>query len=150
MDLGPIDYASTTPPQGYRCTACGGHGCKLWRDCLPTFTRYLLCCDCAGAWANKDTGRIDAAGRQPLRTPRQRRRLARFGRRGRRGARPVPAGSTDTIGFCVPAIPTTEEGGVYWGYSALHAEPSPPPEGVAWWVRLPTRPLRAANGGASA
>lgn len=40
-------------------------------------------------------------------------------------------GSTDQIGWMVPAIPT-EEGDTFWGYSSV------PEAGIRWWVTLPT------------
>jgi hypothetical protein len=30
--MGPIDYASPTPPPQYHCSKCGVHGVKLWRE----------------------------------------------------------------------------------------------------------------------
>ena len=60
MDLGPIDYANTTPPKGYRCTSCGAFGCKLWREYQMPCT-YLECCDCAGKSQKRDVSRIDAS-----------------------------------------------------------------------------------------
>lgn len=142
MNLGPVDYSSTTPPDGYRCTTCGRSGCKLWRE-YNTFLDHQTfeCCDCAGKSQKKDVSGIDDRGRiESLYelTPRQRRARARRDTRGRRGARPVPAaeahGRTDTIGWRVPAVPT-EDGSTFWGYTSV------PQPGVEWWHRLPTRPF---------
>lgn len=110
MNIGPVDYASDTTPDGYRCGTCGATGCKLWRE-YQTFLEHqsLSCCDCAGASQKKDVSAIDAAGN--IETD--------FGR-------------CDQIGWRVPAVPT-EEGGTFWGYTSV------PEAGCAWWKRLPTR-----------
>lgn len=141
MNLGTVDYSSTVPPDGYRCTTCGAHGCKLWRE-YNTCADYteLVCCDCAGKSQSEDVSDIDADGKRGARlftyTRRQRREAARWGLRGRRGARSIPrsamAGGTDQIGWRVPAVPT-EEGDTYWGYTSV------PEPGVQWWRLLPTR-----------
>lgn len=117
MDLGPIDYTSTTPPAGYRCTTCGAHGCKLWRE-YQTFLEHqtLECCDCAGKSQQRDVSTIDAIGK----------------RTDEHGLR------TDTIGWRVPAVPT-EDGSTFWGYTSV------PSEGVDWWRRLPTRAFTAES-----
>lgn len=96
MDLGPIDYASTTPPAGYRCTTCGAQGCKLWRE-YQTFLEHqsLACCDCAAKEQQRDVSTINADGW-----------VLRDGM------------STDTIGWRVPAVPT-EDGSTFWGYAAV-------------------------------
>ena len=115
MDLGPIDYTSTTPAPSYRCTACGAHGCKLWREYQTCADMTeLVCCDCAGASQKKDVSTIDAAGK--IETD--------FGR-------------CDQIGWRVPAVPT-EDGSTFWGYTSV------PDAGCAWWRRLPTRTAEAA------
>jgi hypothetical protein len=44
-------------------------------------------------------------------------------------------GFSDQIGGMVPAVPV-EDGTTFWGYSSI------PPEGVAWWYRLPPLLLR--------
>lgn len=142
MDMGRVDYASTTPPTGYRCTTCGRHGCKLWRE-YQTFADHteLVCCDCAGKSQSEDVRRIDKHGNRPSEffTRRDRRRCARQNSgRGRRGARPVAEHRTDQIGLRVPAVPT-EEGDTFWSYSSV------PPEGVAWWRGLPTRAIDGAR-----
>ena len=111
MDLGIIDYTSTTPPDGYRCHTCGRHGCKLWRE-YQTFADQieLACCDCAAASQDKDISDIDEDGR--------------WGHDG--------YGKTDAIGWRVPAVPV-QRGNTYWGYTSM------PDEGCEWWRRLPTR-----------
>ena len=116
MKLGRIDYAHATAPTKYKCTTCGAHGCKLWRE-YNTCADYteLVCCDCAGKSQGKDVSTIDAEGRILL-DPET------FGA-GQR---------SDAIGWRVPAIPT-EEGDTYWGYTSV------PQAGVNWWRRLPTR-----------
>lgn len=42
-----VDYERGTVPAGYRCSKCGAHGCKLWRQ-YQTFADYikLLCREC--------------------------------------------------------------------------------------------------------
>lgn len=120
MNFGRVDYLSATPPPTYRCTTCGVHGCKLWRE-YQTFADHteLVCCDCAGKSQKHDVSQIDAEGRTPWSCK--------------------DADGTvhhmqphDSIGWRVPAVPT-EEGDTFWGYSSV------PAAGVAWWKRLPTR-----------
>lgn len=115
MKFGRVNYASATPPKAYRCTTCGAHGCKLWRE-YQTFADHteLVCCDCAGESQKKDVSAIDADGTIPF-----------------EGMR------TDAIGWRVPAVPT-EEGDTFWGYTSV------PTAGVEWWRRLPTRVRRVA------
>ncbi len=110
MKFGKVDYNSTTPPKKYKCTTCGKHGCKMWREynVCADYTE-LVCCDCAGKSQEKDVSTIDADGR-----------------------RETEYGRSDQIGWRIPAIPT-EEGDTYWGYSSV------PQAGVNWWTRLPTR-----------
>lgn len=111
MDLGPVDYASTTTPSGYHCHTCGRHGCKLWRE-YQTLADYteLVCCDCAGKSQNKDVSNIDNRG-------------------VRIDAHGCP---TDSIGWRIPAVPT-EDGSTFWGYTSV------PQAGCDWWTNLPTR-----------
>lgn len=144
MNLGPVDYSSANSPAGYRCSTCGRHGCKLWRE-YQTCADYteLVCCDCAGESQKKDVSGIDSDGRRESfyhLSRRQRRSKARAHTRGRRGARRVAgsfsAGRTDQIGWRIPAVPT-EEGDTFWGYASV------PQAGYEWWCRLPTRPFTA-------
>jgi len=122
MDLGRIDYQTTTVPDAYRCTTCGAHGCKLWREYSSFASQQTLaCCDCAGEEAKRtskcgyDVALIDEHGLLPLRY-----------------SDGVDAGFTDQIGWRTPAVPT-ENGGNFWGYTSV------PTPGVDWWRRLPTR-----------
>jgi hypothetical protein len=110
MELGRVDYTSATPPDGYRCTTCGVHGCKLWRE-YQTAACYteLVCCDCAGRSQGEDVSDIDEDGKIAF-----------------------DLGRTDAIGWRVPAVPT-EDGSTFWGYTSV------PDAGVMWWRRLPTR-----------
>ena len=110
MNFGTVDYANRTPPPEYKCTTCGKHGCKLWRE-YQTFADHteLVCCDCAAKSQGKDVGSIDQAG-----------------------MRETEYGRTDQIGWRVPAVPT-EEGDTFWGYTSV------PLAGVSWWKALPTR-----------
>ena len=114
MKFGPIDYASATAPKKYRCTTCGVHGCKLWRE-YQVFADHteLVCCDCAGKSQDKDVSAIDSEGCSPF-DPK------------------YPNMRHSSIGWRVPAIPT-EEGDTFWGFT------SSPGPAVAWWQRLPTR-----------
>lgn len=111
MSLGAIDYESTEAPVGYKCTACGRHGCKLWRE-YQTFAdrTELRCCDCAGSDQSFDVSSIDANGK--INDP--------------------DLGLCDQIGWFVPAVPTAE-GDTFWGYTSV------PDAGVRWWRNLPTR-----------
>jgi hypothetical protein len=117
VNLGNVDYGSTKPPEGYRCTTCGAHGCKLWRE-YNTCADYteLVCCDCAGKSLGKDVSDIDADGMRPLT------RDYSWAREDER---------TDQIGWRVPAVPTAE-GDTFWGYLIV------PADGASWWRRLPT------------
>lgn len=124
MKLGPVNYDDGAPPK-YRCTTCGVHGCKLWREyqVLADHTE-LVCCDCAGKSQGYDVSRIDERGRTPF-------SIGKY-----------PDGTEavqwhSSIGWRVPAIPT-EEGDTFWGFT------SSPGPAVAWWERLPTR-LRTSS-----
>ena len=117
MHFGPINYTDTkaAPPSAYRCSTCGAHGCKLWRE-YQTFLNHqtLACCDCAGKEQQEDVSGIDA-----------------------RGSFTDEDGVTSVqIGWRVPAVPT-EDGTTFWGYCAI------PKAGCEWWYRLPTRPFAA-------
>lgn len=114
MDLGKVDYASGKVPSGYRCRKCRASGCKLWRE-YQTNSPRLLCAGCAMVDQGK-TGVVDASGN--------------FNDG-------IGLGSTDQIGWYVPAVPD-EEGIGYWGYSAV------PQAGCDWWHSLPTRPIELA------
>ena len=110
MNLGPIDYTNPAPPNGYRCALCGAHGGKLWRDWNAFVCDVRLsCCVCTAAIHLDDPTAVDERGRLP-----------------------GLSGSSDQIGGRAPAVPTPE-GDSFWGYTSV------PPEGVAWWRRLPTR-----------
>jgi hypothetical protein len=109
MKLGKVDYNGTVPPVEYRCTSCGVHGCKLWREYTVFLHDDLAveCVDCAGKSQKKDVSDVDTDGRIN-----------------------TSCGRSDAIGWRVPAVPT-EEGDTYWG--------SVPHDGMAWWRRLPNR-----------
>ena len=72
----------------------------------------LVCCDCAGKSQEKDVSQIDASGSYHS-----------------------EYGSTNQIGWRVPAVPT-EDGSTFWGYTSV------PEAGCVWWQRLPTRSTR--------
>jgi hypothetical protein len=106
-------YVDGVVPEGYRCTACGASGSKLWRDyntCADVTD--LLCAVCAGKRYDVDVSKIDHRGTI----------------RGRRGR-------TDQIGRLVPAVPT-EDGETFWGYTSV------PEEGCRWWADLPSHPTK--------
>lgn len=109
----PTDYGGGVH-ETYRCTECGAHGCKLWRQ-YQTCADYiaLMCCDCGGKNQKHDVSAIDDGGLTIS--------VAKY--------------PSDTIGWLVPAIPT-EEGDTFWGYTSV------PQPGVDWWKRLPTRAVR--------
>jgi hypothetical protein len=93
MKLGTVDYASTTPPKGYRCATCGARGVKLWRPLsVFLFSVTLTCCDCSGKEEKVDVTSIDVDGR--------------LGDDG------------DQIGGLGPAVPTPE-GDTFWGYTSV-------------------------------
>lgn len=122
MDFGKIDYSSNIVPDNYKCTTCGIHGCKLWRE-YQVFADMteLVCCDCAGKSQKEDVSQIDDAGLRPL--------------------NPEIYGSnqrTDNIGWRIPAVPTTD-GSTFWGYTSV------PDDGVLWWKKLPTRVVRTGQ-----
>lgn len=106
----PIDYSSITTPSSYVCGACGKSGVKLWRD-YQTFLEHqeLRCADCAGKASEIDVSEM-----------------------GDDGMYPGEYGSTDQIGWLVPAVPT-KENDTFWGYSSV------PQDGCDWWSRLPVR-----------
>ncbi len=92
MRIGKIDYGSTTPPRGYRCTVCDVHGVRLWRQYQTCASAIeLMCCDCAAL----DQGKLGKDDRSHS--------LDDDG---------------DQIGWMIPAVPT-EEGDTYWGYTSV-------------------------------
>lgn len=111
MKLGQVSYEPGAKiPKGYRCTTCGVHGVKLWREYQTCADQTeLVCCVCAGKSQNEDVSNINPEGEI----------LTKHGDR------------TDSIGWRVPAIPT-EEGDTFWGYTTV------PRAGVLWWKSLPT------------
>lgn len=114
-----VDYTKCAPPD-YKCSGCGAHGVKLWRqyqtaaDCIR-----LKCAECAIKNDNPIDGHAPSSASE-------------LGDDGRwKGA----YGHTDKIGDLVPAVPD-EEGVSFWGYTSV------PQEGVDWWRRLPTHKER--------
>lgn len=108
-----FSYSSRKLPHGYVCSECGATGCKLWRE-YNTSEPRLLCCECAAKDQGKNIDSIDG-----------------------NGVRQTSMGSTDQIGYYVPAVPTEGEiEEVYWGCSAV------PDRGIAWWRLLLTLPQR--------
>jgi hypothetical protein len=109
VNLGKVDYASTTPPRKYQCADCGARGVKLWRE-MATFLGgvKLRCFLCAGRHEVRNVASIDADGCV------------------------VEDGlhRSDQIGGLGPAVPTPE-GDTFWGYSSV------PNAGARWWRCLP-------------
>lgn len=114
----PVDYSKQEVPPSYKCHKCGAAGCKLWRD-YQTFLEHqtLLCARCAGEGQGKN---VDSIGDD--------------------GSYIGECGSTDQIGWFVPAVPT-EGNDTFWGYFSV------PQDGVEWWKRLPTLPEQVSGGG---
>lgn len=133
-----FSYAETTVAPQYHCGQCGIHGVKLWRE-YSTFLNHqsLLCADCSckeqaashdkhgsGQTYSVDQGEGGEVWVTTLYDKERDPRLYQFyGGSSRDG---------DQIGWRVPAVPT-ENGTTYWGYTSV------PPDGVAWWNRLPLR-----------
>lgn len=109
-------YKSDGVPEGYRCADCGAGGVRLWREYQVCHTE-LRCASCA---ENHERLTHDPGWSSGY-----------------------SDGSSDQIGWLVPAVPC-EEGGGFWGYSSV------PQDGVLWWYRLPCvrpygRPLPVAH-----
>jgi hypothetical protein len=109
MNLGKVSYCSVAPPD-YKCSACGAHGCKLWRQYNRIASAIELLCGSCALKDQRKSGPIDADG------------YVHDDEIGQR---------CDQIGWLVPAVPT-EDGDTFWGYSSV------PPAGVKWWRALPT------------
>jgi hypothetical protein len=104
-------YADGTTPPKYKCKNCGATGCKLWLEYSVIFYG-LLCATCAAKEEGKNIDDIDDDGQYSSKD---------YG------------GSTNQIGWYVPAIPT-EDRRTYWAFT------SAPEEGWKWWQKLPTLP----------
>lgn len=95
-DLGPVDYSSIEVPKKYKCTQCGKHGVRLYRE-YQTFleNQELTCTDCGlERYKKSHNGEdYDFEGKD----------------------------ITFEIGWIVAAIPT-ENGTTYWGYTAVPKE----------------------------
>jgi hypothetical protein len=107
--MGPVDYSSPMTPNEYTCTSCGVSGVKLWREYNTFADQTVLECACCAMDSQKKEGEVD-----------------------QNGLRKSEYGTTDQIGWRVPAIPTPE-GESFWGYTSV------PTEGCEWWRKLPTR-----------
>ena len=103
-------YLSDVSLPEYICTECGGSECKLWRP-YQTSNPELLCAICAGKSQNKSIENINDGGMIT-----------------------GEMGTTDQIGWYIPAVPT-EDGKTYWGYTSV------PGPAVDWWKKLRTLPL---------
>jgi hypothetical protein len=118
LGFGRIDYDAHTVPDNYRCTSCGAHGVKLWRQYPCVDDSELECSVCVGQSQHVDVSTIDADGL--IKTD--------IGHSNQIGQ-----SSPDSPGR-VPAVPTAD-GSTYWGY------PKIPDKALAWWRRLPTQPI---------
>ena len=108
----PVDYSKTETPPNYVCHTCGAGGCKLWREYQTMLdSQKLHCAPCAAKGQKKDISSIDARGHRKCES----------------------GGTTDQIGWLIPAVPTAEND-TYWGYTSV------PQRGCDWWARLPTLP----------
>lgn len=105
-----VDYTPGVTPPSYRCTVCGKHGAKLWREYQYLGSRRILkCADCVARAVI-----IDAAC------------IADDGTRNLAGSR------TDRYGAWVPAVPTPAN-------DAFHLFAEIPPAAYEWWAALPLR-----------
>jgi DNA-directed RNA polymerase subunit RPC12/RpoP len=102
-----VNYDSAVCPSDYKCSLCGKHSVKLWRE-YQTVNPELFCANCSAQNQSKDISSLDSDGLYITES----------------GVK------TDQIGWCVPAIPD-EEGIGYWGYSSV------PQSGINWWRKLP-------------
>ena len=105
----PVVYASGKAPEWYTCAKCGAKNVKLWRE-YQTFQPQLLCVHCASVDQDK-TNVPNVIDKDGLHTS--------------------SFGSTDQIGWYIPAVPD-EKGVGFWGYASV------PGAGLAWWRQLPT------------
>lgn len=106
-----VDYSKSDVPNDYHCSRCGAYGCKLWRKGDMMHTRKLLCADCAATMQHVDISTLCPSGSYL-----------------------DPSGIlTNTLGEYIPAVPTPNNYTLFWAKIAI------PPEGMAWWQRLPNR-----------
>lgn len=90
-----------------KCSECGVSGVKLWRETHAySHAPTLLCVACASAVNGSDPGLVND-----------------------RGVRPIANGSTDQIGWFVPAVP--DGNGNWWGYTSI------PQDAYDAWAALP-------------
>lgn len=99
-------------PASYKCSRCGVHGVKLWRQSNVTLEYVeLMCGECTKAYQEEVGIQIDALGKH---------------------YDPVLGAKCEAIGSMVPAVPDESEE-TFWGYSAV------PEAGVRWWRTLLTK-----------
>lgn len=97
----------------YRCSCCSEKGVRLWRQYQTCADQIeLLCVDCAEL-AAKTKSAFFSDGTKPQ-------------------------GTSDSIGWMVPAVPA-DEGETFWGYTSV------PQDRVVWWYALPMRVSAAAE-----
>lgn len=106
--LNNFHYSDSIIPKKYFCSKCGKTHVKLWRR-YQSVNLELLCAECASVNQQKDISTMDE-----------------------NGTCSGKLGSTDQIGWYIPAVPD-EEGLGYWGYTSV------PEEGVNWWKKLPNK-----------
>src|SRR4051812_46440117 len=92
-----VRMAASLMPDEYACARCGARGCKLWRQ-PQTFTIELLCALCA---ATDQGAPIDG--------------LTEY---GTRPSEVRPGTMTNEIGKLMPAVPSGDWDGGYWGYTS--------------------------------
>lgn len=109
-NLGPIDYLSPIPPEGYRCMDCDAFGVKLWRMSNSSCIEFR-CLVCANIKEEEDA----------IPSPDKRGVIRTVDGQKRQ---------TESIGNLVPAIPVPD-GSSCWssGYASNEA--------CLWWWSLP-------------
>jgi len=119
-----MKYSNSKPPKKYKCSKCGAHGCKLWRE-YQTFCPDLYCAPCAIKCQERYK---DIPVKKILATmrPDGQHELIEFPDWGK-------GQFGDQFSWMVPAVPDEEEIG-YWGYT------STPTSGIEWWKALPNLP----------
>jgi hypothetical protein len=119
-------YSNLKPPKKYKCSKCGAHGCKLWRE-YSVYSRapLLFCAPCGINDQERTKGKITP---DMIRPDGSHEIIEYDWGKGQIG---------DSFGWLVPAIPD-EAGLGFWGYTSV------PNDGIAWWKALPSLPTGVA------